>query len=135
MRRPVTPRRPNSREWAGIDNDRTKMSHNPYSPSDVPTGDAKRRGSVACTFMFWLSCILAFGMLGIASNGCYQYWLYRSQGGVVLPSSILGESVCVGIAGLGLLYSALKWRRRMIRIATVSFAASLLLFFFGPFFL
>ena len=108
------------------------MSHNPYSPPDAKRVDAKRKGSLICTVMFWLSCVLCAVTFGIAANGAYQYWFYSSQMGIPLPVNILAESVCVACSGLGMLYSAVGWRRQLIRTGAVSFACSLLVFFVGP---
>lgn len=108
------------------------MSHNPYSPPDATPVNAKRKGSTTCTVMFWLSCVLCAGAFGIAANGGYQYWFYTSQMAIPLSASILAETVCVACSGLGMLYSAIAWRRHLIRTGAVSFACSLLAFFVGP---
>jgi len=108
------------------------MSHNPYSPPDATQVNAERKSSLICTVMFWLSCVLCVVACGIAANGGYQYWFYTSQKGILLPASILVETVCVACSGLGLLYSAISWRRQLIRTGAVSLACSLLVFFVGP---
>ena len=108
------------------------MSHNPYSPPDATPVNAERKGSPICTVMFWLSCVLCVGAFGIAANGGYQYWFYTSQMGIPLPANILAETVCVACSGLGMLYSAIRWRRQLVRTGAVSFACSLLAFFVGP---
>ena len=107
------------------------MSHNPYSPPDEQPVTAERRRSWTCTVMFWLSCFICLGISGIAANGGYQYWDYTSQG-IALPATILAETLCVAFSGLGMLYSAILWRRKRIRAAAVSFGGSLLAFFVGP---
>ena len=111
------------------------MSHNPYAPPDVKPFHAERKRSLICTVMFWLSCVLCAGTFGIAANGGYQYWFYTSQMGIALPANILAETVCVACSGLGMLYSAIRWRRQLIRAGAVSFAGSLLAFFAGPLFM
>ncbi|MFK8112105.1 MAG: hypothetical protein AB8B91_07870 [Rubripirellula sp.] len=108
------------------------MSHNPYSTPAVTSVNEQRKSTLICTVMFWLSCFLSLGMLGIAVNGGYQYLLYTSQAGIQLPVSILAATVCVACCGLGMLYSAIKWRRQVRRVGAVSFGCSLLAFFVGP---
>jgi hypothetical protein len=108
------------------------MSHNPYSSPNVTPLDDERKGSLICTVMFWLSCVLSLGMFAIAAMGGYQYWLWSSQTGIKLPSHLLAVTVCVACSGLGMLYSAIRWRFRLIRAGAVSFGCSLLAFFVGP---
>ena len=108
------------------------MNHNPYSPPVAKSVRAERTDSLICTVMFWLSVVLCVGMFGIAANGGYQYWFYTSQMGIPLPKFILAETVCVACSGLGMLCSAISWRRQMIRTGAVLFACSLLAFFVGP---
>ncbi|TWT50650.1 hypothetical protein Pla22_33930 [Rubripirellula amarantea] len=108
------------------------MSHNPYSSPNATIVDSERKGSLPCTIMFWLSCVLSLGMFAIAAISGYQYWVYASQGGVKLPPHILAVTVCVACSGLGMLYSAIRWRRQLIRAASVSFGCSLLAFFVAP---
>ena len=108
------------------------MSHNPYLPPDATPVSVKRKGSPICTVMFWLSCVLCVGAFGIAANGGYQYWFYTSQMAIPLPANILAETVCVAFSGLGMLYSAIRWRRQLMSAGAVSFACSLLAFFVGP---
>ena len=107
------------------------MSQNPYSPPDATPVNHERNSQV-CTGMFWLSCVLAVGAFGIAGNGIYQYWLYTSQMAVPLPGTIIAESICVACRGFGMIYSAIRWRRRLIRAGAISFVCSLLAFFLGP---
>ncbi len=82
--------------------------------------------------MFWLSLVLGVGAFGSAANGGYQYWFYTSQMGIPLPANIVAESVCVACSGLGMLFSAMRWRQHLIGAGAVSFAGSLLVFFVGP---
>lgn len=107
------------------------MIHNPYSPPDAKPASAERKGSVVCVVMFWLSCVLCLGILAIAVNGAYQYWYY-TQMGIPLSAIIVAESVIVACGGLGMLYSATRWRRQLIRAGAVSLVCSLLVFFVGP---
>ena len=108
------------------------MNHNPYSSPDVTLVDDERKSSRPCTVMFWLSCVLSLGMFAIAAMGGYQFWVYKSQAGFKLPPYVLAVTVCVACSGLGMLYSAIRWRCRLIRAAAVSFGCSLLAFFVGP---
>lgn len=108
------------------------MKENPYSPPEATQVDAHHTKSLSCTVMFWLSCLVCLGMLGIAANGSLQYLVYTSQMGIPLPSSLLRESVWVGFGGIVMLYSAIKWRRKLIPSAAVSGACSLMVFFLGP---
>jgi len=108
------------------------MSDNPYSPPHAAPVHAERKRSPICTVMFWLSCVLCVVAFGIAANGGYQYWFYTSQMRIPLPANILAETVCVACSGLGMLYSAIRWRRQLIRTGAVSFVCSLLAFFVGP---
>ena len=78
--------------------------------------------------MFWLSCVLGLVMLAIAVNGGYQYWTYTSQAGMKLPRQIVAESVCVGLSGLGMFFSATRWSRGLVRAGAYSFGGSLLAF-------
>ena len=108
------------------------MIENPYSPPNAKPSHDEPERALTCTAMFWLSCVLCMVMIGISVNGGYQYWFYASKMGIRLPASILLETICVAISGLGMFYSALRWRRQRIRTAAVAFACSLLIFFVGP---
>lgn len=108
------------------------MIHNPYSSPNVTLVDDEGKGSLLCTVMFWLSCVLSLGMFSIAAMGGYQYWVYTSQPGFKLPPYILAVTVCVVCSGLGMLYSAIRWRCQLIYAAAVSFGCSLLAFFVAP---
>ena len=108
------------------------MRQNPYSPPNSAPVMAKRKSSLLCKLMFWLSCVLCVGMLGIAANGCYQYWFYTSQKGITFPTRILAENVCVACSAIGMLYAAMNWRRQLTKAGAVSFIGSLLTFFVGP---
>ena len=108
------------------------MNHNPYSPPNATPDDTEPKSVLICTVMFWLSCVLCLGTFGIAANGGYQYWFYTSKMGIPLPANILAETVCVACSGLGMLYSAIRWRRQLFRTGAVSLGCSLLAFFVGP---
>lgn len=111
------------------------MSDNPYSPPDAESLAADRTGSLACTVMFWLSYLLCAVTFFIAVNSVYQYWFYTWHMAIPLPATILAETVCVACSSIGMLYSTIMWRRRLIRRAGVSFVFSLLALFVGPLFI
>ena len=108
------------------------MSENPFETPIAAPVIAKRKNSLICIGMFWLSCGLSIAMLGIAANGGYQYWLYTSHGRLTLPVRILAENICVACSGIGMLYAAIKWSCQSTRVGATWFVGSLIAFLVGP---
>lgn len=83
--------------------------------------------------MFWVSCLLCFGLLGNSLNGLVQYAYYASSG-IKLPVLILVETLCVAASGFAMLISVISWRRRTVRQGVFWFVGSLLIYVLTPFF-
>ena len=107
------------------------MTDNPYSPPAISKSDSPSRSWV-CVCMFWLSAILGIGALAISVVVGYQNTRFISQNGGSLPPYIIAVTMLIFACGIGLLFSAWNWRSRRIRAGLLSFFASGIAFFAGP---
>ncbi len=70
--------------------------------------------------MFWLTVILGIVVLFIAALGGYQNTRFTLQNGGSLPLYMVAVTMLMVTCGIGLLYSAWRWRARRIRAGLFS---------------
>ena len=85
--------------------------------------------------MFWLTVILGIVVLFIAALGGYQNTRFTLQNGGSLPLYMVAVTMLMVACGIGLLYSAWRWRARRIRAGLFSLVLQGVAFFAGPWFL